>query len=124
MNENKEFTRINQGRGICILEISFLTFKENSGGSMTQYTFVPYKCIELYWLLINIQDLFIILQQIPRCVLHILQADQRGQFILFSVVFTTSPPATTAVFRSYPQSRQSALCMYFFSMCVGVMDSL
>jgi hypothetical protein len=41
MNENKEFTRINQGRGICILEISFLTFKENSGDSMTQYAFVP-----------------------------------------------------------------------------------
>ncbi len=61
MNENKEFTRTNQGRGIYILEISFLTFKENSGDSMAQYTFVPYTCIELYWLLINIQDLFIIL---------------------------------------------------------------
>ncbi len=41
MNEIKEFTRINQGRGIRILEISFLTFKENSGNSMTQYAFVP-----------------------------------------------------------------------------------
>jgi hypothetical protein len=41
MNENKEFTRISQGREIRILDLSFLTFKENSGDSMTQYAFVP-----------------------------------------------------------------------------------
>ncbi len=35
---------------------------------------------------------------------HLWQCNQRGQYILFSVVFTLLPPATTAVLVSYLSS--------------------